>query len=435
MQPIYYAKMKLKLIKYMKNIFKKSVFLLSFIAAGVMAQAQELYVVSGKCNVPLAAGMNNAKYQLFSWDGSETVVTTDIECNLNGTGGSYYNSLSLEIGDLTDVANYSTGSSSNRTMQALKLEAGKTLSVSLGGLTVSRVIAVGRANSNDALSIEILGETIETNNKDFFVVDKEDEFSGSIDIVNTTVKEYNFFVYLVAGEGGETPEPEPEPEDEGEPVVTKCTFDNIVGEAEIREIDSFNGEIVAQIKFGSDRTNIVPQFEGTNLDNGWMPISADFSENATQTFSFTYANSGNVKNYELTITEAEEEDPGDDPGVDPGAAHIFVVELSQFSVSDKTYEASFDDEVKAVRYDYIGIEVPAIDAGGTISFNGSSNKDDRFIYICENHGTTKSESRRIVMAKNYEAALAFTAEDIFINSNKFYLVFTTTDDFKFKGAQ
>ena len=435
LQPIYYAKMKLKFIKYMKSIFKKSVFLLSFIAAGVMAQAQVLYVVSGKCNVPLAAGMNNAKYQLFSWDGSETVVTTDIECNLNGTGGSYYNSLSLEIGDLTNVANYSTGSSSNRTMQALKLEAGKTLSVSLGGLTVSRVIAVGRANSNDALSIEILGETIETNNKDFFVVDKEDQFSGSIDIENTTGKEYNFFVYLVAGEGGETPEPEPEPEDEGEPVVTKCTFDNIVGEAEIREIDSFNGEIVAQIKFGSDRTNIVPQFEGTNLDNGWMPISADFSENATQTFSFTYANSGNVKNYELTITEAEEEDPGDDPGVDPGDANIFVVELSQFSVSDKTYEASFDDEVKALRYDYIGIEVPAIDAEGTISFNGSSNKDDRFIYICENHGTTKSESRRIVMAKNYEAALAFTAEDIFINSNKFYLVFTTTDDFKFKGVQ
>lgn len=420
----------------MKSILKKSLLVLSILATGLTVNAQVLYVVSGKCNVPLTAGMNNAKYQLFTWNGSEAAVTTKLTCEPTGTAGFYYNSESLELDDLKNLDNYSTGSSSARTMQAIKIGGGSTLSLSLGSLSFIRAIVVGRANSGDGLSIDILGQTVETNSKDPFVVDKEGTFSGSLEIKNTTSKEYNFFIYLLAEEDDNTsdpdpePDPEPEPEDEGEPIVTKCTFENIVGEAEIKEIDPSNGVIVAQIKFGSDRTNIEPKFEGQNLDNGWMPQYADFSAQDTWTFSFTYANSGSIKNYDLTITEAPEEEPIEEPE----EPKIFVAELSKFAVSDKTYEATFDDEVKALRYDYIGIEVPAEDAEGTISFNGSSNKSDRFLYIYENHGTTKSE-RSVVMAKNYEASLAFTAEDIFTNEGRYYLVFGTTDDFKFKGVQ
>lgn len=132
---------------------------------------------------------------------------------------------------------------------------------------------------------------------------------------------------------------------------------------------------------------------------------------------------------------------GDDPtpggGDDPADMNVYVVNLEDFAVSDNTYETSLlSSAVKAKNYDYIGIELPSTDAEGTIAFYGSGNNSDRFLYICENHGTSKSESRRIVMAKNYdETTLAFTAEDIFTNENKYYLVFTTTDDFKFIGVK
>ena len=185
---------------------------MALIAASISVFGQTLYVISGKCNVPLAAGMNNAKYQLFTWDGSEAKVTEEITCDPTGTGGSYYNSTSLAVSDLSDVSNYSSGSSSNRTMQGIKLSGGSQLTVSLGSKTMSRVIVVGRANSGDALSINILGETIETNSKDYFVVDKSEAFSGEIVIDNTTGKEYIFHLYMIEGEG--EPDPgDPTPED------------------------------------------------------------------------------------------------------------------------------------------------------------------------------------------------------------------------------
>ena len=186
----------------MRNILKKSLFLVLGCLIASAVSAETMYVVSGKCNVPLKAGMNSAKYQIFTWDGTTATATTAISCDVTGTGGSYYNTTSLAVNDLKTLSNYSTGSSSNRTMQAIKLSGSTTMTISLGSKTMSKAIVVGRANSNDNLSITILGETVNTNNKNFFVVEKEQSFTGNISINNTTSKEYNFFIYLVEGTGG-----------------------------------------------------------------------------------------------------------------------------------------------------------------------------------------------------------------------------------------
>lgn len=170
-----------------------------------VVSAETLYVLSGKCNVPLVAGMSNSKYQLFTWDGTTATVTTDITCNLtSNTGGSYYESTSLALSDLKNLSNYNASSSQKRTMQAFKLAGSNTLTVNLGSKTMSKVIVVGRANSTDNLSIGILGETKTTNNKDFFVIEKEQSFTGTISIENTTSKEYNFFIYMVEGQPAPT---------------------------------------------------------------------------------------------------------------------------------------------------------------------------------------------------------------------------------------
>ena len=190
----------------MRNAFKSLFIVLGCLWAS-MAMAETLYVVSGKCNVPLKAGMGSAKYQIFTWNGTTAATTTDISCDVTGTGGSYYNSTSLALNDLKTLSNYTTGSSSSRTMQAIKLTGGTTMTISLGSKTFSKAIVVGRANSNDALTINILGEAKATNNKDFFVIEKEQTFSGNIQIANTTGKEYNFFIYLVEGQGSTTPDP------------------------------------------------------------------------------------------------------------------------------------------------------------------------------------------------------------------------------------
>ena len=183
-----------------KSILKKSLFLACLLAASFSVTAETMYVVSGKCNVPLKAGMGSASYQIFTWDGTNAAATTDITCDVTGTAGSYYNSTSLALSDLKNTGNYSTSSGNSKTMQAIKLAGSTKMTISLGSKAMSKVIVVGRANSSDQLSIDILGETVSTNNKDFFVIEKEQLFTGSVVIDNTTSKEYNFFIYLIEGE-------------------------------------------------------------------------------------------------------------------------------------------------------------------------------------------------------------------------------------------
>lgn len=157
-----------------------------------------MYVISGKCNVPLTAGMNSAKYQIFTWDGTTATVTTAITPSITGTGGSYYNSTSLAMNDIKNLSNYSAGSSSTRTMQAIKVSGSNALTLKMGSKIASKIIAVGRANSNDALTITVLGESVSTSNKDFFVKEVTGTFTGDYTAVNnTSSKEFNFFFYVI----------------------------------------------------------------------------------------------------------------------------------------------------------------------------------------------------------------------------------------------
>jgi len=184
----------------MRNIIK-SLFIVVLVHTCISVNAETMYVLSGKCNIPLKAGMNSAAYQLFTYDGTNSVATTDITCNLtSNTAGFYYNSLSLAESDLKNTSNYSTSSSSNRTMQAFKLAGSSSLTINLGTKTMSKAIVIGRAASNDNLTIDIFGQSKSTNNKNAFLVEIEQAFSGTISINNTTSKEYNFFIYLIEGE-------------------------------------------------------------------------------------------------------------------------------------------------------------------------------------------------------------------------------------------
>ena len=188
----------------MRNIFKKSLFILIASLIASTALAETMYVVSGKCNVPLKAGMNSAQYQIFTWDGTVATATTAITSSITGAGGSYYNSTSLTLNDLKTTTKYSTGSSSNRTMQALKLPTGNALTISLGSKTMSKIVVVVRPASGDQLSIDVLGETISSKSSStFYVIEKVQNFSGNVTIANnTTGKEYHFFVYMVEGQAG-----------------------------------------------------------------------------------------------------------------------------------------------------------------------------------------------------------------------------------------
>jgi len=186
----------------MTNTFKKS---LLFIAACLMvisASAETMYVLSGKCNVPLTAGMNNAKTQFFKWDGSTATVTTAVTSNITSTAGFYYNSTSLAYADITDASKYSSSSTSARTMQGFKITGSETMTIGLGSIAVSKIIVGGRCASNDPCTLNIAGETVSTNNKNSFVKVVEGSFTNQIQIANSSGKEYNVIVFLVEGVAG-----------------------------------------------------------------------------------------------------------------------------------------------------------------------------------------------------------------------------------------
>ncbi len=81
------------------------------------------------------------------------------------------------------------------------------------------------------------------------------------------------------------------------------------------------------------------------------------------------------------------------------------------------------------------VEVPSADANGTIAFYGSSNKSDRFLYIYKANGTAKDESRPIEMtaSKSDAGTINYTSDDILTDGGKYYLVFSTANDFKAKN--
>lgn len=89
-----------------------------------------------------------------------------------------------------------------------------------------------------------------------------------------------------------------------------------------------------------------------------------------------------------------------------------------------TYDGS---EIKAKNGPVL-VEVPSAEVSGTITVFGSSNKNDRFLYVNED------PERKMVMA-TAGASADFTPADIVEVEEKPYLRLTTSDDFKFKKLE
>jgi len=165
---------------------------------------------------------------------------------------------------------------------------------------------------------------------------------------------YYFHIEIISdGEssgGGDTPGEDPQ--DEGEPVVQSFSFPNMVSGTDV--YDEENLAIKAKIKFGSDRTNIKPTFKGKNISDNWDPASANFEENETQEFTFTYTKSGKVKNYSVTILEAEKEpEPsGDEEWLIKGTSQQEATGPAAGSVETNL---SKKDEVKLDKKKYFGL--------------------------------------------------------------------------------
>lgn len=162
----------------------------------VNASGPNYYILSGKCNAPLTAGMNSAKYQVLKYNGSNVAATTDISSSITDAATYYYNSTSASRDALISTSNYSSGSSSARTMQAIKLQDGKTMTITLNSKTFSQMDVIYRCASSDAVSITIDGTTYDTNDQNAHVATINKTFSGSIVLSNSSGKEYDVFVVL-----------------------------------------------------------------------------------------------------------------------------------------------------------------------------------------------------------------------------------------------
>ena len=166
------------------------------ITVNAASAATSFYILNGSCNVPLKAGMNGATYQVLKSDGSTVTATTDISSSITTPASYYYNSTSSAHADLTNTSNYSSSSTSNRTMQAIKLTSGSTMTIDIGSKTFSKMDVIYRCASSDAKSITIDGSTYDTSDKDAHLATITKTFNSNITISNTSGKEYDVVVIL-----------------------------------------------------------------------------------------------------------------------------------------------------------------------------------------------------------------------------------------------
>lgn len=110
-------------------------------------------------------------------------------------------------------------------------------------------------------------------------------------------------------------------------------------------------------------------------------------------------------------------------------ASDITIALTSMTAGENSY--AYDGAEIKTKNNNVYIELPGANVQGSITIKGSSNKSDRFIYIYGEGGTVKDESRAIQMKSDGET-IAFTASDIVVVSEVPYLLFSTTDDFKFK---
>ena len=107
----------------------------------------------------------------------------------------------------------------------------------------------------------------------------------------------------------------------------------------------------------------------------------------------------------------------------------YTIALSALTQTGSTYESAGLNSLKVKNYDRILVEVPSADASGTVSWKGAGNADDRIMYIYGSNGTVLDETRSFVYTSSY-VDNTFTSADILTNDNKYYLVFSSTADWK-----
>ena len=160
------------------------------------AWADNYYILSGKCNVPLTAGMASAKNQVLKSNGSSVVATTAISSSQTGAGSAfYYNSTSASYANLTDTGNYGAAAG-NETMSPIKIESGNTMTITLNSKTFTKMDVLYACKSKDAKSITIDGTVYNTNDQNVHIASKTKGFATSIAISNSSGKEYNVIVIL-----------------------------------------------------------------------------------------------------------------------------------------------------------------------------------------------------------------------------------------------
>ena len=98
-----------------------------------------------------------------------------------------------------------------------------------------------------------------------------------------------------------------------------------------------------------------------------------------------------------------------------------------------TYKWKAGTEMKA-KGKVVWVEVPGNNVHGSITFYGSATKTGRYLYIYKTNGTVK-DTRKAQMQANSDAAgtIDYTSDDILTDNSKYYLVFSTSDDFKAKN--
>lgn len=189
----------------MRKIFT----LAAAVLASVSMWANPYYIISGKCNVPLTAGMNSAKYQILKVDGETVEATEEISSSITATASFYYNSTSVALADLTTASNYGSSSSSSRTMQSVKLQQNEEMKITLNDKVIEELDVIYFCGSKDPCSLTIEGEEQSTSDQDVHVYSKSDSFSGTITIKNTSTKakEYRIFVILTISDAAPSTDP------------------------------------------------------------------------------------------------------------------------------------------------------------------------------------------------------------------------------------
>ena len=114
----------------------------------------------------------------------------------------------------------------------------------------------------------------------------------------------------------------------------------------------------------------------------------------------------------------------------------FTYALSSFTELDHTYTYEFDEN--GLKNKVAWVEVPSSSSEGLITFKCSGSNSSRYLYIYKTNGTVKDDTRKVAYSSagtGYPTAINFTSSDILTDNGKYYLVFSTTDDYKIKGVK